>query len=280
MKVLIVGSEGYLGSVLTLRLREKHKVTGYDMLHLQDVRDKPLIESFCKGKDALIYLASISNNDLCEAKPEFAKSINEDAFPGVIRAAREAGVKRFIYASSVAAYGDSDRVLTESDPLYPTTPYGRGKAYCEDYLKTHPSEMPFIITRSASVCGHSPYMRWDLTVNKMVHDALKTRVITVNGGEQFRCHIHIQDLCEFYALLLTAPIELIQGQAFNVVHKNEAVKETAETVKSMIEGTKIITGPATDERSYQVSGTKANRVLAWYPWRTIDMAVDDINAYG
>src|SRR3990172_1475581 len=232
MKVLVIGGSGYVGAVLVPLLAKSHHVTVYDISQLQDVRDRNLIESFCQGKDAVIYLASISNNDLCEQKPMFAASINEDAFPGVVKAARQAGIKRFIYASSVAAYGSSDKELTESDPLNPTTLYGKGKTFCESFLKT--SDIPYTVTRSASVCGWSPAMRNDLTANKMVHDALTSHRIKVNGGEQWRCHIHIQDLCEFYALLLHAPIDKIQGETFNVVERNESVKDTANTVAFVV----------------------------------------------
>ena len=276
MKVLIVGGEGYIGSVLASRLNHKHQVTVYDILRLQDVRESGLIQSYCIGKDVVIYLASISNNDECEKNPAFAKSINEDAFPGVVSAARSGEVKRFIYASSVAAYGSSEIELKEDDTLQPTTAYGKGKAFCEDYLKTHPSKMPYTITRSASVCGWSPRMRNDLTINKMVHDALKTGVIKVNGGEQMRCHVAMLDICDFYALLLEAPLELVAGQAFNVVEKSEPVKETANTVAFIVGGVRVDFGPATDNRSYRVSGKKAEAILGFRPKRTYVDAIQDI----
>ena len=276
MKVLIVGGDGYVGSVLVSRLQHKHQLTVYDWLRLQDIRWKDLIERFCRGKDTLIYLASISNNDECESNPAVAESINEEAFPGVVRAAQKAGIGRFIYASSVAVYGSSEIELKEDDALQPTTLYGKGKAFCENYLKTVAWEVPWIVTRSASVCGYSPRMRNDLTINKMVHDALTQHVIKVNGGKQIRCHIHMLDLCDFYDLLLEAPLEKVRNQAFNVVAQNESVGETAHTVASLISMTRVEFGPPTDDRSYSVSGKKAEQVLGWKPKRSYAEAVEDL----
>ena len=276
MKVLLVGGDGYVGSMLQKRLKSRHEVRVYDLARGQDVRNATEVQEMVKGQDVVICLASMSNNDWCEAHPEEAKSVNEDSFPNLVESSYENGVKRFIYASSVAAYGSSDHELKELDPLYPSTPYGRGKAFCEDYLKTHPSDMPYIITRSASVCGYSPRMRHDLTINKMVHDALKTGIIKVNGGEQYRCHIHMLDLCDFYELLLEAPLELIDGQVFNVVEKNEQIKETAQIVASTIGGIQVEIGPPTDNRSYRVSGKKAIDFLGWKPERTYVDAVHEL----
>jgi nucleoside-diphosphate-sugar epimerase len=264
--------------MLTPRLAKTHHVTGYDLLELRDVRNKDLIESFCQGKDAIIYLAGITNNDECERNREFSEGINVNGFTGVVEAAEKAQVKRLIFASSVAAYGSTPTEVSEDRPLLPTTAYGRDKANCEAFLNGY-AHIPYIITRSASVCGWSPAMRNDLTVNKMVFDARTKHKITVNGGDQWRCHIHIQDLCEFYALLLEAPLEKIHGQAFNMVERNESVKETANTVAFMVSMTEVEFGPPTDDRSYRVSGDKALRLLGWKPKRPYTDGVRDILAH-
>src|SRR3990167_11273453 len=119
-------------------------------------------------------------------------------------------------------------------------------------------------------------MRNDLTINKMVHDAITQHVITVNGGRQVRCHVHMLDLCDFYGLLLEAPIEKVRNQVFNVVAKNEAVGETAHAVASLISMTRVEFGPATDDRSYSVSGKQAEEVLGWKPKRSYADAVQDL----
>ena len=275
MKVLIVGGDGYIGSVLVSRLQHKHQLTVYDLLRLQDIRDNDLLGSFCKGKEALIHLAGITNNDECEKNRKFSESINLNAFFRVVVAADRAGIKRLIFASSVAAYGSSSEELEENSPLLPTTAYGRDKANCEAFLQGY-CHVPYIITRSATACGYSPRMRNDLTINKMVHDALNQHVIKVNGGKQIRCHIHMLNLCAFYELLLEAPLEKVQNQAFNVVAKNESVGETAHTVASLISMTRVEFGPPTDDRSYSVSGKKAKEVLGWKPKRSYAEAVEDL----
>jgi nucleoside-diphosphate-sugar epimerase len=142
---------------------------------------------------------------------------------------RNANVGRIIYASSVAAYGSSDKDATEATPLAPTTPYAEAKRDAENWLRMHGKGIT-CITRSASVCGYSGRMRFDTTVNKMTHDAIRYGSIKVNGGSQKRSHIHIQDLAQAYRILVTAPADVVAGQVFNLVGENQTVLETAQTV--------------------------------------------------
>ena len=263
MKVLIVGDRGYIGSVLVPLLAKHHDVAGYDID--EDIRDVDSFRGACNGKDVVIYLASVSNNDYCIAHPDEAQRINQDCFPPLVEAAKD--VSHFIYASSVAAYGSGEN-LTENYLLIPTTIYGEGKKFCEDYLKTQ--RVPYTIVRAATVCGWSPHMRWDTTVNKMVQDGMRGE-ITVNGGEQKRCHVHINDLCEFYSMIL----DKAENETYNVVWMNQQLNHTAYTVAAMTHA-KVITKERTDNRSYTVSGEKAERLLGWKPIRSIANAVQDI----
>ena len=216
---MIIGGEGYVGSALKLDVPE----------------------------DTVLYLAFMSNNDMCERNPELARRMNISGFPDVLR---ESKGKRFIFASSVAAYGDCD-MAAEEQTLKPTTLYGMQKAACEDLLEM--SGLNYTIVRSASVCGVSPKMRYDLMVNRMVRDAARTGKLTVNGGEQQRSHVHINDLCRFYAWLLENPQP---RQTFNVVCENQKVIDTATLVAKTIGKTEIEVKPYTDNRSYTVSGEK------------------------
>ena len=265
MKILIVGGSGYLGSRLIPYLSQWHSVTNYDLTHGEDVRNTVLLRKFLADKDVVIYLASVSNNDMCRRSPELAKSINEYAFSGVLQAVKDCGVGRFIYASSVAAYGDQDNA-TEDMQLRPTTLYGEGKAFCEALLRM--TDIPFIITRCASICGWSPKMRYDLMVNRMVKDAVAGK-ITVNGGGQVRSHIHINDVCRFYRYLLDAPN--ILGEAFNIVSENMTVMETARRVSKIV-GI-IEQKPALDDRSYSVSGKKAAEIIGFKPLYSVGDAI-------
>jgi rfaE bifunctional protein nucleotidyltransferase chain/domain len=189
--------------------------------------------------------------------PDLASAVNEDAIAHVLTAARLAGVKRFIYASSVAAYGSSSHDAKETDPLKPTTLYAEAKEHCEHYVRAA-NEKGFetVIARPASVCGFSLCQRFDLTVNMMVHDAMRKGTIKVNGGDQKRSHIHMHDMLRAYKALLEAPAEKVAGETFNFVAQNLSVMETAIIVSDITEAD-IEVGPATDNRSYTVDGTKA-----------------------
>lgn len=241
-----------------------------------DVRDIRGMRDACVGQDAVLWLASLSNNAMCERYPVLHDRVNKDAVPAGLYAARIAGVKRFIYASSVAAYGSSERDAVETDPLAPSTPYADAKRYAEEWTKMYNADdFTTCITRSASVCGYSVHQRFDLTVNKMVHDAVRYGAIKVNGGQQKRCHIHIRDICDAYRILLAAPDEDIAGQAFNFVAENATVLETANIVAEET-GAKIEIGPATDDRSYTVDGRKAALELGFRPLYTVRQAVRDL----
>lgn len=291
MKVLLIGGCGYVGSDLSgTLLAHEHRVTVYDAqwfgkgnppenenysLIEGDIRDHARLLKALKEQDAVIYLASLTNNDQCNKDPKLAFEVNEEAFPKVVSASRKMGVKRFIYASSVAAYGNSSDLLTEDMALKPSTLYGQGKAYCEDFLKKH-SWDNWIIVRPASVCGYSPRMRFDTTINKMVHDAFVKTRITVEGGQQIRSHVSMKDLNHFYASLLKAPKKDVFRQAFNVVSENQKVIESATIVERMIPGTRIEVKERTDNRSYMVSGEKARKELKFTPKQYVFDAAQDI----
>lgn len=301
MNVLVVGGSGYIGSVLVPMLLERgHDVLVIDTMWLGysplfqssqwkrfgalvgDIRSSADMRYACKGRDAVICLASISAEEMCQRDPKLAREVNVD---GVINLAKAAnGLKRFIYASSVAAYAASERPSTEDGQMEPTTIYGRGKVEVEGWLGKERPEA--VIVRSASVCGCSPRMRFDLTVNKMVHDAVRHGRITVNGGEQKRSHVHIQDICDFYCRLLDVGHERIYGQTFNVVAQNLSVLETAEKVIMAITARRravnmpfIEVRERTDNRSYTVDGTKAREMLGFTPKRTIDDAAREVKEH-
>ena len=270
-----------------------HKVTVYDAMWFGrgflpadngnltvvkgDVRYQQLFRQACKGKDAVIYLAGLTKDAMCIAEPLLHDDVNRAAFPNVLQIAKEEGVRRFIFASSVAAYGSSDDDATEEEALEPTTLYGQAKDHCEAWLfATGAYGFAVTAVRSASVCGYSPRMRFDTTVNMMTHDAMRRGVITVNGGAQKRSHIHIRDLCDFYRLLLDLGTEHIAGHSFNVVAENQSVLQSAELVAD-VTGAKIEVHERTDNRSYTVDGTKA-KLLGFTPHRTIRGAVEDMKA--
>lgn len=291
MKVLVPGGAGYIGAVLVpWLLADGHEVTVYDMMwfgrgHLPengslkiikaDIRSLRDINAACEGQDAVICLASISAEEMCQRNPVLARTVNMGGAMSVAISAKNAGIRRFIYASSVAAYASSDKPSSETDEMRPTTIYGECKVDAERRVRESFPEA--VIVRCASVCGYSPHQRFDLTVNMMVHDAMRKGVITVNGGEQKRSHIHIQDVCDFYRLLLDVPERKISGQIFNVAAVNETVVETANLVAKET-GAAVLMQPRSDNRSYKVDGAKAFEVLGYKPRRTIRQAVLDLKA--
>ena len=296
--ILIPGGASYVGAMLVPRLLiDGHKVTVFDSLLFghglpesndslrlikADIRDTKAWEQACEDQDACIYLASISRELMCQKNESLAHEVNVEAFVPAVRIAHAKGIKRFIYSSSVAIYGSSDHEVKESEPLQPPSArqpiYGRGKVACEKVLLDYKdSNFCWTVTRSASVCGYSSRQRFDITVNRMVHDACRLGVITVEGGEQVRSHIHMLDLCDFYKLLLKTRTDLIDRQAFNVVTKNQKVIDTARIVAGVVGSPSMIkVVQRVDDRSYAVDGTKAREVLGFKPKRSIEQAVQDL----
>ena len=271
MKICVTGGCGYIGSMLVPRLlADGHEVTVIDTQwfgagHPANNPNLSILKvdirqvAAWQTPDAVIHLASLSNNDMYAVKPYLTVAVN-----------RFLPCERLIYASSVAAYGSSDAVLSEDAPMKPTTPYGVDKVFCEDQVLAAGGT----VVRAASVCGPSMNMRFDLTVNRLVRDAVMLDKMTVNGGSQKRCHIHMHDICDFYRLLLKAPKEKIAGEAFNVVAENDSVLETAMVVARTLKSSpKIDIGPATDDRSYMASGDKAREVLGFVPKKRVENAI-------
>ncbi len=297
--VLVTGGAGYVGSVLIPKLLTKGyqvKVLdlylyGEDVLdavkdhpHLEqikgDIRDRALLEKVIPGTDALIHLACISNDPSFELDPQLGKSINYDAFLTLVEMSKRCRVKRFIYASTSSVFGiKEEENVTEELPLEPLTDYSRYKALCEEVLlKEQSPDFTTIIIRPATVCGYSPRLRLDLTVNLLTNLAVNTGHITVFGGQQKRPNIHIEDMADLYVQLLELPDEKIAGKIFNAGYENHRVLEIAEMVQKVVgkEDVKITTRPTNDNRSYHISSEKIKRELGFEPKHTIENAIKDL----
>ncbi|MFC1824515.1 NAD-dependent epimerase/dehydratase family protein [Thermodesulfobacteriota bacterium] len=302
-KVLVTGGAGYVGSVLVPKLlNEGHRVKvidlyiyGEDVLEdvkddpnltqiKGDIRDKVILEREIAGYDTIIHLACISNDPSYELDRDLGKSINYDAFVGLVDISKRSGVKQFIYASSSSVYGIKDEPkVTENLPLEPLTDYSKYKAKCEEVL-LGAADDKFIVTvvRPSTVCGYSPRLRLDLTVNILTNHAINKDKITVFGGEQRRPNLHIQDMTDLYLFLLIQSEDKISKKIYNVGYENYKVREIAEMVRDTLGDDILIeTTPTDDIRSYHVCSEKIKRELGFEPKHTIEEAILELKkAFG
>jgi len=302
--VLVTGGAGYVGSLLTPQLLDLgHNVTVYDIMYFGDeflpksnpklklirgdIRDTAKLAQALKGMDAVISLACISNDASFELDEKLSTSINLDAFEPMVIAAKQAGVKRFVYCSSSSVYGVSESPnVTEEHPLVPLTLYNKYKGMCEPMLFKHQSpDFVCVTIRPATLCGYAPRQRLDLSVNILTNHAINNNKITVFGGSQKRPNLHVQDMVDLYKLLLTVPDDKIAGQTFNAGFQNMSIMEIAQVVKRIVEmefpekkDVPIVTTPSDDLRSYHVNSDKIQRVLGFKPQRSIEDAVRDLCA--
>ncbi len=297
-KILITGGAGYVGAVLIQKLLNKgyHStvldlcIYGEDVLDSVignpdftlvkgDIRDRQLLEKVIPGHDAVIHLACISNDPSYELNPNLGKSINYDAFLPLVDISKKCGVKRFIYASSSSVYGiKNEPEVTEDLPLEPLTDYSKFKALCEEYLQNAASDSFTITTiRPSTVCGYSPRLRLDLTVNILTNHAINNGKITVFGGDQKRPNLHIKDMTNLYLFILGQPSEKIQKKIYNVGYENFKVSEIAQKVKDTLGGDiPIVTTPSDDNRSYHVSSQKIKTELGFEAKHSIEDAIRDL----
>jgi nucleoside-diphosphate-sugar epimerase len=300
--VLITGGAGYVGSLLTPQLLDLGcNVTVYDIMYFGDeflpkkhpqlkvvqgdIRDVRRLSQSLKGIEVVINLACISNDASFELDEKLSTSINLDAFEPMVIAAKQAGVKRFIYASSSSVYGVSDSPdVTEEHPLLPLTLYNKYKGMCEPLLwKHHSPDFVCVTIRPATLCGYAPRQRLDLSVNILTNHAINAGKITVFGGSQKRPNLHVQDMCDLYELLLEVPDEKIAGQTFNAGFQNLSIMEIAQIAKRVVQeefpqkgNIPIVTTPTDDIRSYHVNSDKIQRVLGFRPQHNIEDAVRDL----
>lgn len=300
--VVVIGGAGYCGSRLVPQLLTAgYRVTVYDIMYFGDhflpqsdprlsvvqgdIRDVPRLAKAFKGRDAAILLACISNDASFELDEKLSTSVNLDAFEPMVIAAKAAGVKRFVYASSSSVYGVSDAPdVTEDHPLVPLTPYNKYKGMCEPLLFKHTTkDFVGVVFRPATVCGYAPRQRLDLSVNILTNHAINNNKITVFGGSQLRPNLHIQDYCDLCQLLLEAPNEKIANQIFNCGYQNMSIMDLAHVVKRVVQDEfpekgeiEIVVTPTDDIRSYHINSDKIARVLGFRPRHSIENAVREL----
>lgn len=287
MRVLVTGSAGYVGTVLTRALTESgHTISGVDaqffraaqtLDHYRDADHEPkdiraLTVADFRGVDAVIDLAALSNDPLGNLRPAFTYEINHLAAVRTARLARQAGVSRYIFSSSCSIYGlDSNAPLTETDPVRPLTPYAAAKRLAEsDIAKLADDRFSPTILRNATVFGPSPNLRLDLVVNYVIALAQVRKEITLrDDGLAWRPFLHISDLSAAIRAVLEAPREAVHNEIFNVGSAGNCyrIREIAELVATTIPGTtlKLGKGLSHDSRSYQVTDAKIRERLPGLP---------------
>jgi len=283
VKVLVTGHHGYLGSVATPVLTGAgHEVSGLDTgfyrgcdlgppadavptLEL-DVRD--VTAEHLRGLDAVVHLAGLSNDPLGDLDPDLTHEINFRATVGLARAAREAGVARFLFASSCSMYGASESERVGEDvPLKPLTAYAESKVRSEEALAgLAEDDFSPVFMRFATVHGVSPRLRIDLVLNNLVGWAFTTGAVRIlSDGTPWRPVIHVADVADAIRALLEAPRDAVHGQAFNVGAdgENYQVRDLAELAQEAVPESTVEYGDASDPdpRSYRVDFGKLRRAL-------------------
>ena len=298
MHVLVTGGAGYIGSVLVPKLLGSgHQVTVLDALwfgssglaahrdreHLRvlegDIRDAEAVDGALGGVDAVIHLAAISNDPCSDLDADLTRSVNLEALDHVMRSSKAHGVRRFLYASSASVYGIKQTAdVVEDLPLEPITLYARYKAEGEGILATLvDDDFVGVSVRAATVCGWSPRLRLDLTINILTSHAVTNGRIRVFGGDQMRPNIHIEDLTDLYVALLDAPADKVNGQAFNVSSRNASVMQLAQMIRGVIDpAIPIDIVDTVDHRSYHLSAAKAAEVLGFRPQHHLEDAVEGL----
>jgi len=285
MRVLVTGHLGYIGTVMVpALLRAGHDVTGLDSnlyerctfepggeivdvpFKRKDIRDVDVAD--LKGMDAVIHLAALSNDPLGNLDPELTFDINYRASVRVASAAKKAGVRRFLFASSCSNYGlAGENMLDETGQLNPVTAYGKSKVMAErDITQLAGDGFCPTFMRPATAYGVSPRMRFDIVLNNLTAWAITTGLIYLKSdGTPWRPIVHIEDITRAFIAALEAPEEAVMNQAFNVgrTSENYTMKELADLVAEAVPTARIEIAPdaGPDKRSYRVSFEKIATVL-------------------
>jgi nucleoside-diphosphate-sugar epimerase len=304
MNVLVTGHHGYIGSVVAPFLSDAGLVVAgidtffYDGCDLTadpmdvpstriDVRD--ITPDVLIGHDAIVHLAALSNDPLGDLNPQWTYDVNFEGTVTLARAAKEAGVRRFVFASSCSMYGAADvsEYVTEEAPLLPLTPYAESKVRAEEALGGLADEdFSPVFMRNATVYGVSPRLRADVVLNNLVGWAFTTRTVKVlSDGTPCRPIVHVEDVARAALTILGAPLEVVHNQAFNIGANSEnyRVSELAEIARDAVPGSTIeyAAGGGPDPRSYRVDFGKFTRAFPDYRprWRAREGARELVDAY-
>ncbi|TXR56407.1 NAD-dependent epimerase/dehydratase family protein [Quadrisphaera setariae] len=282
MKILVTGTEGYLGCLLApLLVEDGHDVTGLDTGYYKhgwlyngvtstvatiakDIRDVQVED--LRGFDAVVHMAELSNDPLGDLLGEVTYEVNHKGSVRLATVAKEAGVGRFVYMSSCSVYGVAEGTVDETSPVNPQTAYAICKARVErDVAPLADETFAPTFLRNATAFGASPRMRFDIVLNNLAGLAWTTGKIAMNSdGTPWRPLVHGLDIAQAIRRVLTAPVEAVRGEVLNVgsEEQNYQVRDIAEKVAAAFPGCELSFGPASaDNRSYKVNFDKIKKVL-------------------
>ena len=285
MKILVTGACGYKGHVLVPKLLAKgHEVVAFDIQwfgnYLLPHRNLTVVKGDVRsinaipleGVDCIIHLSSIANDPCGDLNPQLTWEVSALATMQLADKARRMGIKRFIYASSGSVYGVKEELqVTEDLELKPISEYNKTKMVGERVLLSYQDSMVVQIVRPATVCGYSPRMRLDVSVNLLTMQALSKGHITVFGGDQVRPNIHIDDITDLYLHLIEHPE--ITG-IYNAGFENISILDIAKLVTQHIPVDIAVT-PSNDPRSYRVNSDKL-MATGFRPKKTVNDAIAEI----
>ncbi|MEO1206527.1 MAG: SDR family oxidoreductase [Pseudomonadota bacterium] len=285
MKILVTGACGYKGTVLVPKLIVAgHEVVAFDIQwfgnQLRDTDALTVVKGDVRnpdeipldGIDAIIHLSSIANDPAGDLNPKLTWEVSCLATMQLADRAKRAGIKRFIYASSGSVYGvKEEEQVTEDLTLVPISEYNKTKMCAERILLSYQDDMTVQIVRPATVCGFSPTMRNDVSVNMLTMFALKNNKITVFGGDQTRPNIHIDDITDLYIFLLDNP--QVSG-IFNAGFENISILDIAKIITKHVDAEIEVT-PSNDPRSYRVNSDKILEA-GFKPKKSVEDAVKEL----
>ncbi len=306
MRVLVTGHEGYIGSVLSTRLRAAgHSVSGLDVglyadcllgpapepvptirVDLRDVTPEDLA-----GFDAVVHLAALCNDPLGNINSQLTYDINLHSTLRLAAAAKAAGASRFLFSSSCSLYGSGSTdvpveqrpYLDENAEFYPVTPYGESKIRAEQGLaELNDDDFSTVFLRNATAYGYSPRLRGDIVVNDLTAHALLTgEVRLLSDGRAWRPLVHVEDICAAFEALLAVDRGRIHGKAYNVgqTAENYLIRDVAEIVAEVVPGSRLsfAEGAGTDLRNYRVSADLiAAEIPEFTPRWTVRKGVEEL----
>jgi nucleoside-diphosphate-sugar epimerase len=299
MKVLLTGHLGYIGVEAVPVLRALgHEVTGLDTGFYDDcdfdappdptptlsVDLRDVTPEHLRGFDAVLHFAALSNDPLGDLNKELTYDINLHASVRLAKAAKAAGVRRFLFSSSCSLYGaGADGYLDEHAAFNPVTAYGESKVRVEQEVsKMADATFAPVYLRNATAYGVSRRLRADIVVNNLVGHAITTgKVLLQSDGTPWRPLVHIRDIIHAFAVCLTAPFEAIHDQAFNVgrTSENFRIREVAEMVAAVVPGAEVAfaAGASADLRNYRVDFKKIETKLPGYaPTWTLRKGIEEL----